>query len=82
MPNPSVKSEQGSDFAPYLGHWIQSEKLSKIKLPLIYPTHLEISSSIPFLNFSFLYLVISIHMKGRVMLSDQNESITLLIKAT
>ena len=32
--------------------------------------------------FSFLYLVISSHMKGRVMLSDQNESITLLIKAT
>ena len=36
MPNPSVKSEQGSDLAPYLGHWIQSEKLSKIKLPLIH----------------------------------------------
>ena len=34
MPNPSVKSAQWSDLAPYLGDWIQSEKLSEIKLPL------------------------------------------------
>ena len=34
MPNPSVKSAQWSDLAPYLEDWIQSEKLSEIKLHL------------------------------------------------